>query len=230
MQVGYMMYSSNHGESIMTKPRRISVVDRVGERHGRLVVTARAENHVEPSGAIRAKWKCLCECGNFVTVTGKSLATGNTRSCGCLMKEKEIKHGKAKSPIYRVWNSMKQRTTNPNNTHWHNYGGRGIGLCEAWKDFENFYADMGEPPEPGLTLERIDNDKGYEPGNVRWATRLEQGNNRSTNVHLEFHGQSRTMAEWGRLTGFGKDRIKNRIARGWSVERALTEPPNKRIH
>lgn len=126
--------------------------------------------------------------------------------------------------LYRVWNTMRQRCGNPNNTHFASYGGRGIRVCEEWNEsFEAFYRDVGDPPL-GMTLDRIDNDKGYEPGNVRWASRLDQANNRRTNVLIEHRGQTKTLAEWGRATGLGKSTIMNRLARGWSVQKALTEP------
>lgn len=129
----------------------------------------------------------------------------------------------ATSPTYRVWSLMKQRCLNPKNTHYASYGGRGIVLCEAWHDFEAFYRDMGDRPY-GMTLERKDNNRGYEPGNVIWASRLEQANNRRTNILISHNGKVQTVAEWGRETGFGKSAILNRIADGWSIARALTEP------
>lgn len=206
----------------MAKARRMSVTDRTGERYGRLVVLSRAENKVEPSGSVRAQWNCACDCGGEITVPGHSLSRGLTRSCGCLMREKESKHGMARTPVYRVWNLMKQRATNPENARWADYGGRGITLCEAWHDFEAFYRDMGDRPH-GMTIERVDNNKGYEPGNVIWADRLTQANNRRVSVFITFNGKTQTAAEWGRETGLGKATIYRRLARGWSVERALTE-------
>lgn len=210
----------------MAKPRRMSVVDRVGKRYGRLSVTARAGNKIEPSGAVRATWKCRCDCGNETVVSGQSLSRGATQSCGCLIKEarkSEATHGRSYDAIYRIWNSMRQRCQNPKSTQWDSYGGRGIKVCERWLVFENFLADMGERPV-GMTLERKDNERGYEPGNVIWASRLDQANNRRTNVHLELDGKLMTVAEWGRKTGFGKSAIKSRLDDGWSVRRALTEP------
>ena len=120
---------------------------------------------------------------------------------------------------------MRQRCLNPNNPKYSVYGGRGITVCERWGDFALFLADMGDP-EPGMTLDRIDNDRGYEPGNVRWATRLGQANNRRDNQHITFNGVTLTFAEWGRVTGLGKSTIARRHANGWSVERILTEPLN----
>ena len=106
------------------------------------------------------------------------------------------------------------------------YAGRGIKVCDRWHDFAEFHRDMGTP-SPGMTLDRIDNDGNYEPGNVRWASRLEQANNRRTNVTLTYKGVTLTLAGWGRSTGFGKDVISGRYTMGWPVEEILTRPPRK---
>ncbi len=211
----------------MSKARRMSVINRIGERHGRLTVTARADNKVEPSGAVRAQWVCICDCGNQTTVSGQSLGRKLTQSCGCYSKELRVKrltsHGMSRTHIYKSWNTMVQRCTNPNNTHWPSYGGRGIRVCDEWLNFEAFHQAMGDRPS-GQTLERKDNDKGYEPGNVIWASRLTQANNRRTNVLLSLNEETKTVAEWGRFTGLGKQTIRSRLEDGWPVWRALTEP------
>ena len=203
------------------------VIDRTGEKHGRLTVLWRAENKVEPSGSIRATWRCICDCGNGVTVTGHALAKGHTRSCGCLTKEKPIKHGMARTLIYRAWSVMVQRATNPDHPSYDRYGGRGITLCERWKSFENFYADMGDRP-PDMSLDRIDNNGPYSPENCRWATREQQQNNRRVNTRLTYNGRTLTVAEWGRVTGYGKGPIVQRMQSGWPVEAILTTPVAKR--
>jgi hypothetical protein len=211
---------------MFTKPRRMSVVDRVGERHGRLVVTSRAENKIEPSGAVRAQWECVCDCGNKLVTSGQSLGRGSTKSCGCITKEMrkdDATHGKSRSEEYRIWSNMKQRCTNPKSTHFASYGGRGITLCPAWHLFENFHRDVGDRPKDA-TLERVDNEKGYEPGNVIWASRLVQASNRRTNTLITFNGETRTLTGWGHYTGFGKSVIIGRLDHGWTVDRALTEP------
>lgn len=201
--------------------RGMTAVDRTGERHGRLTVIVRGPNHVEPSGAIRATWRCRCDCGNDIVVTGHALAKGHTKSCGCLTKNgRAMKHGMSRAPIYRSWWMMKQRCENPRYTHFESYGGRGITVCDRWQEFENFYADMGEP-EPGMTLERIDNDKGYEPENVRWASRLEQAQNRRTNGHMTV---TLTFAEWGRLMGIPGAMVAKRFRAGWKPMDVLTRP------
>jgi hypothetical protein len=153
----------------------------LGLTFGRLTVVERAENYRR-----LAQWLCECECGGSAVVRGSSLRSGQTRSCGCLALEhtrsiqREPTHGHTrgglKHPLYAAWAAMRQRCQNPAHHGYANYGGRGITVCERWRDFGAFLADMGERPE-GLTLDRIDNDGNYEPGNCRWATALEQRHN-----------------------------------------------------
>src|SRR5215831_891937 len=130
----------------------------------------------------RAEWLCLCECGNYKTVLGRHLTTGNTQSCGCLkLSGNNFQHGHnqagAPTPTYRSWQKMRARCNNPRNNRFSLYGGRGIKVCRRWDSFENFLADMGERPL-GMTLDRIDPDGDYKPGNCRWATPTQQRANR----------------------------------------------------
>jgi hypothetical protein len=133
----------------------------------------------------RTLWSCLCLCGKKTIVNASSLRSGNTSSCGCLqierIREAKITHGYrikgSHSSTYVSWYGMIQRCTNSNHIQWKNYGGRGIKVCNLWRKFENFLADMGERPE-GLTLDRIDNEGNYEPNNCKWSTYKQQANNR----------------------------------------------------
>lgn len=119
---------------------------------------------------------------------------------------------------------MKSRCENPRNARYADYGGRGITVCDRWKDsFENFIADMGPPPTPSHSIEREDNSRGYEPGNCRWATDIEQGNNQRSNVLIEYNGKTQTIAQWARELGMNYQTLRQRIQKyGWSVERAFS--------
>lgn len=128
----------------------------------------------------------------------------------------------AQSKTYQCWRNMLTRCYNKNSTHYEEYGGRGIGVSVQWVDFSNFLADMGERPD-GLTIERIDNNGHYEPGNVRWATQLEQARNRRSVRHLSFDGKTLTLPEWQEVLGIDRKTLWARIKRGWPVERVLGE-------
>lgn len=129
------------------------------------------------------------------------------------------------TPEYTAWRHIKERCLNEAHPNWPNYGGRGITVCDRWRDsFEAFLEDMGPKPSPDLTIERLDNDKGYEPGNCAWASRKAQGNNTRKTVHHELNGERHSQSEWGRRTGVPQCTISLRLKRGWSPEEALTRP------
>ena len=122
-------------------------------------------------------WLCICKCGNIKTIAGSSLKCGGSRSCGCIIKEAGTSLGMWGKPVYHSWEGMIQRCNNPNDKSYKNYGGRGITVCKEWLKFENFYKDMGDCPD-GLSIERVENSKGYFPENCKWATQTEQQRNK----------------------------------------------------
>ncbi len=151
-------------------------VDIRGQRFGRLVALSPAPN----KGAF-TQWNCRCDCGNEIVTYTNGLRSGHAKSCGCLQPETAAKtnliHGQGGTPTYFSWQAMIGRCTNPKHIAYPWYGARGITVCKRWRTFANFLADMGERPK-GTTLDRKDNEKGYEPGNCRWATRIQQDANR----------------------------------------------------
>jgi len=132
-------------------------------------------------------------------------------------------HGMRWTREYAAWCAMMTRCTNPNSANYFNYGGRGIKVCDSWKSFENFYADMGDAN--GMTLDRIDVNGNYEPGNCKWSSMKEQGNNKRNNVRIEYCGFDMTAQQWADHTGIGESTIRRRLKLGWSPEKILTIRP-----
>lgn len=179
---------------------------------------------------VRHDWRCLCLCGNETIVWHHSLLNGDTLSCGCQRRQRTVErsstHGKSGTSVYRRWTVMRQRCNSPRNKSYPDYGGRGITVCQAWQEsFATFLADMGEPPFPGASLDRIDNEQGYFPGNVRWASATEQARNTRANHLLTFQGKTQSLVAWCEELGLPYFTIAARLNRyGWSTERAFSEP------
>lgn len=166
------------------------------------------------------KWICKCDCGNTSSVYLSNLTRGLTNSCGCGQTSHLIKHDMYGKKIYRVWGAMVQRCTNQNDPHYDRYGGRGITVSESWRDFANFYRDMGD--SNGLTLERVNNSLGYSKENCKWATRKEQTRNRDVTAIYEANGDSLTLNEWSDKLNLSRECLRGRIRRGWSNEQAFS--------
>lgn len=177
----------------------------------------------------RSQWLCCCECGTEKSIFTGNLSGGKTKSCGCFRDDQASKksrtHGLTKTAEYKVWAGIKRRCLNKSEKSYNDYGARGITICKRWSDsFEAFLEDVGPRPSPQHTIERIDNEKGYEPNNCRWATRDEQAVNKRNNRRITFLGVTRVLAEWARLTGIHRATIEYRLDHGWSVEHTLTTP------
>ena len=179
-------------------------IDITGMKFGRLRVIGFSHNRRSPSGGIKKVWVCACDCGNKTLAAGSDLKNGHTQSCGCLRKERTIKavtvHGMRHTKIYHTWLSMKDRCLNPKNKRYNRYAERGIVICKEWIDsFEPFYEHVSKLPhfgEKGRSLDRINNNGNYEPGNVRWATLSEQANNKERSIKIMDNGQECTLTEY----------------------------------
>lgn len=196
-----------------------------GQKFGRLVVIK-----IHPDRAYKSKvieWICRCDCGNFTTVVGNNLVRGTTSSCGCFFRETLIErntiHGFRYTPEWHIWAQMVGRCNNPKNKGYHNYGGRGIKIeDERWLKFSNFIADMRLRPSSYLTLERINNDRGYCKDNCTWATRKQQSRNRRNRRQITFNGETRILSEWAEVLGIKFHTLLNRLNRKWPLEKALS--------
>ena len=185
---------------------------------------------------MRRRWVCKCSCGTIKSPLEKHLVSGASTNCGCVRKETlagvMTTHGRTKNRIkprvYNIWCSMKGRCENPSNASYPKYGGVGIKVCERWQKFENFLADMGEPPD-GMSIDRIDNDKGYEPGNCRWATRTTQARNRRNVRMITIGNETKSLPDWADAKGRCRRLIYARIRNGWSYEDAVMTPARRMI-
>lgn len=207
-------------------------VDIVGERFGRLVVLAKSASRRVANGTI-GRSLCKCDCGVTKIIDNHNLRGGRSTSCGCGTLEASRRacrtHGHTShhktSRVYRTWQGIKDRCTNKAKRSYARYGGRGIVVCDRWSEsFESFLADMGMPPSESHSIDRIDNDSNYEPGNCRWATSKEQMNNFSRNRWLTIDGEKSTIAQWSERSGIKPLVILKRIQRGWSHEDAVYTP------
>jgi len=200
--------------------RKLNLTDHV---FGRLTVT-------KQSAARNGKtmWSCACECGNTHIAGTATLRAGHTQSCGCLFKEvvgnNRRTHGMSETSEFKIWQDIVKRCTKEYKHAFKDYGGRGITVCDTWlESFESFYYDMGDRPTPEYTIERHDNEQGYNPCNCYWATRLAQANNTRQNVFIEHDGKRMTIAQWARHIGIPYMTLYSRLYRySWSIERALS--------
>lgn len=192
--------------------------DLTGNVYGKLTVIALTE-----CSKFRSSWfECRCECGKRVVVRGSVLLGGGTKACfSCA----HTKHGQSRTVVYRIWTNIKYRCYKEGSQSYHKYGARGITVCDRWlNSFENFIADLGPRPTPKHSVERLDNNSNYEPGNCKWATPKEQQNNTSMCRWIEYDGMTKTLSQWSDVIGVSAQVIGKRLDGGWSIEKSLTTP------
>lgn len=219
------------------KPERAGRMAKRAEGQGRQVKEGDVFNLLTVIRRARPQsvrfWVCRCACGTIKTIRKDGLLRTRIGSCGCNFVEnarmKSLRHGCAidgkVASEYTIWSGLKTRCTNPKERNWLRYGGRGIKVCDRWKNsFEAFLADMGPRPSKEHSIDRIDNDGNYEPGNCRWATRYEQCCNRSNSRNITWNGVTLCLSQWARKMGIGKETLRSRLRHGWTIEKALSTP------
>lgn len=197
------------------------LIDIVGQRYGRLLVVGFIERRNKHS-----IYKCLCDCGREVEASSNILRVGKKKSCGCynseLIKTRSTTHGLTMHPLFRTWCDMKNRCYYVKHNRFLNYGGKGIKVHEPWLNFINFYNwATNNGWEKGLTIDRIDNNKNYEPNNCKFSTIKQQNRNRTTCKYIEYNGQKMTIVEWSEKLNIPYGTLQSRLKRGWSVEKAF---------
>lgn len=203
-------------------------IDLTSQKFGRLTVLNRAENNKFN----QVCWKCQCACGNIAIVPSQPLRKKEATSCGCLQKENLIKrittHNMSHSPEYAVWGRMVQRCVNPKNKRFKHYGGRGIKVCKEWRDsFLAFYEHVGQRPYKKASIDRINNEGDYCPGNVRWTDIVTQNNNNRRNYYITIKGITRTIAQWAKTIGIKEGTLWHRInVLRWPPEKAIFKKVN----
>lgn len=227
LEPSMMASSKTHAEPEALRP---------GQRIFRWTVLGMGEPAYSSSGKSRQRWLCRCACGVEKLVLAQSLQlalrseTGGSRSCGCLAIERSVRHGhnRGQQPTseYMAWLAAKKRCANPRNASFHRYGGRGIRMCERWRDsFETFLEDMGAKPVPDFSLDRINPDGDYEPGNCRWAPLQVQSRNRKGIRWYEFEGQPALLGDIAAFLGISRDQAKELARKDLLPARRLMTPP-----
>lgn len=216
-------------DKFLMQPQYITLTRRAkditGQRFGRLVALGPV-GHTPGRNAI---WLCQCDCGNTTTVNNVALRAKQSQSCGCLSRQvrsaMHTTHGLRYDPIYSIWRGIYRRCFNPTHKSYAGYGGRGITICDEWRDdvqvFYDYVSRLPHYGEKGYSIDRIDNNGNYEPGNVRWATLSEQGRNRRTSLMLTYKGKTQSIGDWADELQISYGALKQRIYAGWDIERAF---------
>lgn len=207
------------------------IEDLSGRRYGRLTVMYQNGFRYKPSGQRTVLWHCRCDCGVEKDIPASTLRNGHSMSCGCLNVElsssRATVHGGCKQEnledIYKIWRRMKNRCYQKSNNRYKDYGGRGIKICAEWLEYPNFRAwAIKSGYKEGLSIDRADVNGDYCPENCRWATAVQQANNRRTSHYVKYNGETKTVSEWAREFGLNYSTLYERLKRnGWDIEKAV---------
>lgn len=197
--------------------RTTKFIDLGGKRIGKLLIGAYLG---------KSRWECVCDCGYSFIIHTQSVTTQGQQRCKYCFYEAQKKHGGCGTPEYQAWKHMQHRCYDTEDIMYPNYGGRGIKIYEDWlgeSGFLNFLSHVGKRPNKGYSIDRIDVDKNYEPGNVRWATRKEQNSNKTNTIYIEYNGESKTINDWAEITGLKSRVIRDRYHRNWDSHKILNQ-------
>lgn len=206
--------------------KRVEV--KAGDIYGRLTIIREVEPRPYAIGKFHRRVECRCECGVVKEYLLPRLRNGGTKSCGCLAREQAVingnrtTHGGTGTAEYSTWTGMRERCNNSKSAAYAYYGGRGIKICERWQKFSNFLKDMGEKPSAEHSIDRINNNGNYEPGNCRWATVYQQARNRSNNVMVTHNGKTLCVSEWANKYNMKSTLLNYRLRAGWEFEKAVS--------
>lgn len=238
------------GEEVVTRGSRLSAGTTkscgclrrqpipVGTKLNRWTILGVGEPYIRPgNGQQMPRSKCRCECGTEKEVLNCSLLSNGIKSCGCLNSDvliaRNTTHGQStregRSITYVSWGCMMNRCRAVKGRNKEHYVDRGITVCERWHSYENFLADMGERPSLEYSIDRIDVNGNCCPENCRWATELQQLNNRTDSVKLTFYGKTMTVTEWSRISQVSSGAIRSRLKRGWPEKQAVWSPPGTKL-
>jgi len=214
-----------------SKPVLGRIQDLTGAQFVRLTVESLAERRKVPGGTV-IFWNCRCHCGTPCIVEASKLRSGHTQSCGCYQRQRATEaktiHGGAsrygKHRLYRRWYGMWERCNYEKHASWDYYGGQGLGVCDRWRSFSAFCDDMEASYREGLTIERLDNSKGYEKSNCIWDTPKAQARHTRRNCYFSLNGVCMTITDWSIKLGGNHSLVRHRLNMGWPIEQALTVP------
>lgn len=227
---------SSTASSIVFEPKPLikSFNDITGRRFGFLTAIGYGGKIPNRNRGSLTRWWCRCECGNLKLVTRSNLTSGSTKSCGCkkslLITRRHSTHSLSNTDEYHAWSAMKSRCFHAKNASFDRYGGRGISVYAPWvESFEAFLQDMGPRPSPDHSLDRINNDGNYEPSNCRWATRVQQSRNKSSNRMLTWNGVTDCLQGWSDRLSIPASILQSRVRLGWDTERILSTKAGVRV-